>query len=543
MIQDISLLAHMPDFSLHLFDFIAIAVYIVAILWIGLWVSRNTDNTEDYFLAGRSLNWSLIGFSLLASNMSSTSLIGMAGSAYSVGISVFNYEWMAAVVLILFSIFLLPLLLKSAVFTMPEFLEKRYDRRSRYYFSGFTILGNIFIDTAGALYAGGLVIFLLYPEVPFALSVAILAILAGAYTILGGLKAVVYTDTIQAILLIFGAILISMLAFNQVGSWRSVTDSVDASMLSLIRPADDPFLPWPGLLFGVPLLGFYFWCTNQFMVQRMLGAKNLDHGRWGALFAGALKLPMLFIMVMPGIFALLLYPELSSAKGFTPDIIFPVLLFDLLPIGLRGLILVALIAAIMSSIDSTLNSASTLVTMDFTKLLRPEWNEKQLLLAGRMTTFIFMLIAAAWAPMITNFPSLWVYLQSILAYQSPPFVAALLVGIFWSGANRKAAFWGLVGGHLLSLLLFVGNLVLGTINIHFLYVAPILFVFSIALIIVISLFTTTKQDPEDIKNLLWTVRSYNEETRKLMEKAWYQNYRIQSMVILLIVALLLSWFW
>lgn len=533
----------MPDFSLHLIDIIIIIVYIIGIVGIGIWVSRSTEDTEDYFLAGRSLTWSLIGFSLVASNMSSTSLIGMAGSAFGTGISVFNYEWMAAIVLVFFTIFLLPLLLKSRVFTMPEFLERRFDSRSRYYFSGFTILGNIFIDTAGALYAGALVIFLLYPSVPFALSVAILALLAGLYTILGGLKAVVYTDTIQAVLLMLGAILISALAFNKVGSWEAVTSSVDASMLSLIQPASDEFLPWPGLLFGVPLLGFYFWCTNQFMVQRVLGAKTLDHGRWGALFAGFLKLPVIFIMVLPGIFAILLYPELPSMEGFTPDLIFPVLLFDLLPIGLRGLILVALIAAIMSSIDSTLNSASTLVTMDFAKPLKPEWDEKQLLRAGRITTFLFMIIAAAWAPMITNFPSLWQYLQSILAYQSPPFVAAFLVGIFWAGANRQSAFWGLVGGHVVSAGLFVSIMIFGVIDIHFLYVAPILFVVSVVLMVVISLVTETKQQYAEIEDYMWTTELFRKETIELAEKPWYQNYRIQSVIILSITAVILYMFW
>jgi solute:Na+ symporter, SSS family len=533
----------MPDFSLHLIDIIVIVIYIIVIVGIGIWVSRSTDDTEDYFLAGRSLTWSLIGFSLVASNMSSTSLIGMAGSAYGTGVSVFNYEWMAAIVLIFFTIFLLPLLLKSQVFTMPEFLERRFDSRSRYYFSGFTILGNIFIDTAGALYAGALVIFLLYPSVPFALSVIILALLAGAYTILGGLKAVVYTDTIQAVLLMLGAVLISALAFGKVGSWEVVTSSVDAGMLSLIQPASDEFLPWPGLLFGIPLLGFYFWCTNQFMVQRVLGAKSLDHGRWGALFAGFLKLPVIFIMVLPGIFALILYPELPSMEGFTPDLIFPVLLFDLLPIGLRGLILVALIAAIMSSIDSTLNSASTLVTMDFAKPLKPEWNDRQLLLAGRVTTFVFMIVAAAWAPMITNFPSLWQYLQSILAYQSPPFVAAFLVGIFWAGANRQSAFWGLVGGHVVSACLFFAIMVFGVIDIHFLYVAPILFVVSIVLMVLISLTTKTKQEYSDIEDFLWTAESYKKETIELAEKPWYQNYRIQSVIILVITGVILYMFW
>jgi solute:Na+ symporter, SSS family len=532
----------MPVFSLHAADIAVIAVYSVLIVWIGVRVARHTSNTTDYFLAGRSLTWYLIGFSLLASNMSSTSLIGMAGSAYATGISVFNYEWMAAIVLIFFSLFVLPQLIASRVFTMPEFLEKRYDRRARFYFSGWTIVGNIFIDTAGALYAGALVLYLIYPALPFAASVGILAVLAGIYTVLGGLRAVVYTDSIQAVLLLFGAALISVLAFIKVGAWSAVTAHVDAGMLSLMQPATDPFLPWPGLVFGIPLLGFYFWCSNQFMVQRMLGAKNIEHARGGALFAGFLKLPVLFIMVLPGIFALVLYPDLLHLEEFTPDMIFPVLVFDLLPTGLRGLIFVALIAAIMSSIDSTLNSASTLVTMDFLKPLKTAWNEQRLLLAGRIITALFMLIAAAWAPVISKFPSLWQYLQSVLAYQCPPFVAALLLGIFWKQAGGRAAFWGLIGGHIVSMLLFVAVLILQLIDLHFLYVAPIVFTSSALLIIAFSYFGAP-QRAADYNDVVWTPDAFAQESIALAHMPWYRNHRIISGVLLACTAAVVLLFW
>ena len=531
----------MPDFSLHALDFVSIGIYLAVIIAIGFYVARRVHDSADYFLAGRSLTWSLIGFSLLASNMSSTSIIGMAGSAFNTGISVYNYEWMAAVLMVFFALFIVPVYLRNRIFTMPEFLERRFDFRSRYYFSAFTIFGNIFIDTAGALYAGALVISLLYPEVPFTVSVIILAVLAGLYTVAGGLRAVVYTDTIQAVLLLFGCLLVSVLALGEIGSWQTVREQTDPQMLSLIQPADDSFLPWPGLIVGVPLLGFYFWCTNQFMVQRVLGARSVDHGRRGAIFAGLLKLPTLFIMVLPGIFALHLYPELSAMEDFTPDMVFPVLLFDLLPVGLRGIILIALIAAIMSSIDSTLNSASTLVTMDFAKQIRPDWDQPQLVLAGRITTFLFMIIAAAWAPVITRFPTLWEYLQSVLAYQSPPFVAVVLLGIFTTRMNRHGALAGLIAGHLMSLALFLSIIVFGAIDLHFLYVAPIILAASLAVTAGWSL-AGHRPDPDAIAPFTWQTELWHQDTRELLQIPWYRNYRIQSVLLIIATFLIVYWF-
>ena len=242
-------------------------------------------------------------------------------------------------------------------------------------------------------------------------------------------------------------------------------------MLSLIRPLDEPGVPWLGLFTGLPLLGFYFWCTNQFMVQRVLSAKNLQHGRLGSLFAGLLKLPVLFIMVLPGTFAILLFPDLPKA-----DLVYPTLMFELLPVGLLGLVMAGFIAALMSQIDSTLNSASTLVTMDFVAKAKPQLSQKQLMVVGRWITFIFMVLAVLWAPQIERFGSLFKYLQKVLSYTVPPVVAMFLVGIFWKRANAQGAFFSLVIGVVLGAICFYMNDIAGITSVHFLYVAPILFI-------------------------------------------------------------------
>ena len=440
---------------------------------------------------------------------------------------------------------------------MPEFLERRFDERSRYWFSGITILGNIIIDVAAALYAGALVIEIIFPEVPMWQSVSILALLAGLYTVAGGLAAVVYTDAIQAVLLLIGSTLISVIAFTKLGAldpalsaWDVVTRDTPPEMLSVIRPATDPVMPWPGLLTGVFLLGFYFWTNNQFMAQRVLGAKSVNHGRWGAIFAGFLKLPIIFIMVLPGTFARTLYPGLEN-----PDLAFPTMMFDLLPIGVRGLIMVALVAAIMSSVDSTLNSASTLVTMDFVKKLRPNASKSTLVWTGRITTFIFMVFAALWAPQVVKFPSIWQYLQQVLAYIAPPVVACFVLGIFWRRANRHGAFFGLAGGHIAALLLFIigelrGAFILqsGPLNpdqlarvaegvpvLHFLYLPPILFAISALILIVVSLATEPPKE-EQVSELTMSRKFLRDQAAELEGVVWYKNYRVLSLILLIATA-------
>ena len=518
----------MPDFKLHPIDITIIGIYIVFVVWFGFRIGKKHKSAEDYFLAGRSMIWPFIGISLFASNISSTTLIGLAGDAYSTGISVYNYEWFATVILVFFVIFILPFVLKSQVYTIPEYLERRYDGRARTYFSILNLFLNIIVDTAASLYVGGLMLKLIFPDIPMWQTISALAVVAGIYTIAGGLAAVIYTDAIQTVMLLLGSVIISIAAFSKVGGWEAITAQVSPDMLSLIRPLDDPGVPWLGLFTGLPLLGVYFWCNNQFMVQRVLSAKNLWHGRLGSLFAGLLKLPVLFIMVLPGTAAILLYPGLERA-----DLVYPTLMFDLLPTGLLGLVMAGFIAALMSQIDSTLNSASTLVTVDFVAKAKPNLSQRQLMIVGRWVTFSFMVLAALWAPQIEKVGSIWKYLQSVLSYTVPPVVAMFLIGTFWKRANAHGAFLSIVVGVLLAVVFFYINEIAGIINIHFLYIAPILFVVCTLLIIIGSLITQPP-DQKKVNELTWSIAFYKSETDELRSLPWYKNYRILSVFLTII---------
>lgn len=525
----------MINYSLHPLDLLVIALYVIIVIYIGIYFAKKHVGANDYFLGGRSFTWPFVGLSLFASNMSSSSLVGMAGSAYGTGISVFNYEWMAAVVLVFFSIFFLPFLLQSQVYTLPEFLEKRYDSRARVYFSILTIFMTIIIDTSATLYAGALSISLIFPHIPIWQLMLGLAIITGFYTMLGGLSSVIITDAIQAFLLTLGSVIVTGAAFLKIESWNAVRAVTPPEMLKLFMPLDDPFLPWLGVVLGVPILGFYFWCTNQFIVQRVLAAKSVDHGRWGSLFAGFLKIIPIFIMVLPGTMARLLYPGLER-----PDLAFPTMVFDLLPIGVKGIVIAAFLAAIMSSLDSTLNSAATLLTMDFYKKFKPETADKTLMNVGRVFTVIFMLLAVIWAPNILKFPSLWEYLQSVLAYASPPIVALYLVGLFWKNANSAGAFAGIVFGFVFG----IGQLIakfagmdLGIFSrIHFLYMAFILMIATALIIVLFSAFSG-KKDKQDVTQLIWTRKFFHDETKLLQNVIWYQNYRIISVFLLVFTAI------
>jgi solute:Na+ symporter, SSS family len=512
--------------------------YLILSRVIPLWLVRGkVEDSRGFFLGGRNFAWPLIGFSLFATNMSGASFIGLAGAGYSQGVSVYSYEWMAAIILIIFIFFILPFYLRSQVFTLPEFLERRYDRRSRLAFSGVNIFFNMFIDAAAALYAGALVVLVIFPETPLWLAVLVLAGLAGVLSIFGGLAAVVVSDTIQAVVLILGGTIVFFAALNAIPSWDFLVDNVPPGHLSIIQPVDDPNLPWPGLFTGVLIIGIYFWTTNQMMVQRTLGARTLDHGRWGALFAGFLKLPILFLMILPGSMALLLYPDLPS-----PDLVFPTLVFDLLPIGVRGVILAALVAAITSSVDSILNSASTMVTMDFVRTLRPHTTDRALVRIGRLTTTIALIVAILWAPQIANFPSLWAYLQSVLSYTTPPIVAVFLVGIFWPRANRHGAFATLLVGIGLGLVALVMIEGLGVFRIQFLYAAGISFAGSIALLVLVSLMTAP-EPKEKIEGLTWHPDLWRAETEELRGVPWWKNYRFGALALFAATAGMVVWFW
>lgn len=530
----------MPEVQISTLDFVIVGIYLVVILAIGLYFSKRHETAEEYFLAGRKLKWPFIGLSLYASNISTGSLVGMAGAAYATGLAVYNYEWFAVVILIIFAIFFLPYYLRSRVYTLPEYLERRFDERSRYYHAVVSITGNLLIDTAGSLYAGALAIRLIFPEVELWHAITALAVFTGIYTVSGGLSAVVYTDAVQAVLLAIGAILISILTFQQVGSWDNVVAAASEGHLHLIRAANDSYMPWPGLLLGVPLLGFYYWTTNQYIVQRALGAASIRDGQWGALFAGLLKIPVLFIMVMPGLFGLALFPDLAS-----PNEIFPTLMFHVLPTGIVGLVLAGFIAALMSSVDSALNSASTLATMDFYVKVRPRSSSEHLMVVGRVFTVIFVIIAAVVAPQIDRFQDLFNYLQQVLAYISPPVVAAFLLGMFWRRTTPAGAFAGLVAGGVVGLVLFVTKNILfveAMEPLHFLYVAFILFSVS-AIVMMFASTLTTPALPEKVDRYSWSRALYDAETADLRGVPWYKNYRYQSIGLLAVTLAVVIYFW
>ncbi|MCR9287005.1 MAG: sodium:solute symporter [Bacteroidetes bacterium] len=610
----------MHSIELSTLDIVIMILYGVLIIGYGLYHAKR-ESSEEYFLAGRNMLWPIVGISLFAANISSSTLVGLAGDAFKTNTHVYNYEWLAAVVLVFFAVFFLPFYLKSRVYTMPEFLERRYDVRSRYYFSFITIVGNVLLDTAAGLYVGTIILKLMFPEMTTTMIVVILALAAAAYTVPGGLNSVIQTEVVQAVLLVFGSMLLTYYAFSHeaVGGWAGFIEGLDAmgakgelvselsdgttralsgasETLSLVRPSDDAFMPWTGLLLGAPILGFYFWANNQFMVQRVLGAKDMNHGRWGALFAGFLKLPVIFFMVLPGTAAILIYSDLDLTfmnyqlangeicqnLGDCPNATYPLLLFDLLPTGVLGLVLAGLLAAMMSSVSATFNSASTLVTMDFVQKLRPGMSSQQLVRAGQITTLILVILASAWAPMIERFDSLWEYLQSVLSYIAPPVAATFVVGLFWRRANGSGSIAALLTGFIAAVIMVAASVLVSQAEsagteapgwasyvggIHFLHFTFILFVVCIIINMVVSLMTAAPEESfqrtasiddverlggnvkpgdlisDQLENYVWKKSLFTEETEELQSLPWYMNYRYQAVALLAVTAILVGYFW
>lgn len=517
----------MPEFELATIDLVIVGVYIVGIVAIGVWAGRKAGDSDEYFLAGRGMTWPLIGFSLIVTNFSGTQFLGLAGAGYDTGIAVWNYEWMATLVLVFFAMLVLPVYLQSKITTVPEFLGRRYDQRSRYAFSGFTVLTAMLIDSAGGLFAGALVLGLLYPDVPMMVHVVIIAVLGGGYVILGGLRAVMVTDTIQGILLFTAAAIIFVIVFWQFEfNWSVFPELAPEDGFTIARPADDDFLPWPGVFTGVIWLGFYVWISNHVIVQRVLAAKNLDHGRWGALFAAGMQLPLLFLLVFPGILARGVFEDLEN-----PDLAWPSLVFEFMPVGIRGLIVAALIAALMSTLDSVLNGSAHLVVDDFVKgKMKKELSAKASLRLSRILVFVFMLIAIAWAPVILQFDTLVEYFQSFLGYVTMPIVVVLIGGLFWRRATAAAAFWTLVIVVPLGLVGFVAGEIFELIPIQFLYATGVMLLISMMVFVIITL-RTDAPEPEDIEEVMFTGEKWRTETQELKEKPWYANHRILGLAL------------
>ena len=519
----------MPEFDLGPIDLGIIAAYIVGILFLGFWVGRNKEDSEGFFLAGRGMTWPLVGFALISANFSGSLYLGLAGAGYEQGIAVWNYEWMATLVLLVFAVLILPIYLQSKIQTVPEFLERRYDTRTRKAFSAFNVITGMLIDSAGAMFAGALVLSLLFPEIPLIFHIVAIALLGGIYVILGGLQAVMITDTVQGILLFAAGGAIFVAAFGAFDyDWAVLPELAPEGGWTIAPPPDDDFLPWPGIFTGAIWLGFYVWVTNHMVVQKTLAAKNLDHGRWGALFAGFMQLPLLVLLIFPGILARGVFDDLPEG-----DLAWPALVFEFLPIGVRGVIVAALIAALMSTLDSVLNGSSSLVVNDFIKPRRPDLTEPQLLLRGRILVGVFMIVAAAWAPVILRFDGLVEFFQSFLGYVTMPIVVSLLGGIFWRRAGREAGFWTIAIIFPLGLVAFFVTEVFELVELQFLYGTGIMFLISVLTFIAISV-ARPAPDPAEFADVSFTRSTWQEESEQLAGKPVYQNYRYLSLALFIV---------
>lgn len=515
----------MPTINLSPTDLAVMVIYIAFIIGWGL---RNASrkSTEGYFLGGRGMRWPIIGLSMMAMCISSSSLVGWSADAYSTGIAVFNYGIAGAIIPILFFIvFFLPFYLRNKIFTLPEFLEGRFDSRSRYYLSILTILGYTFADAAVTLYAGGLMVQLIFPEISLQTVIWGVAILAASYTLFGGLSAVMRVDLVQSAALLLGSLILTFIAFSKAGGWNAVMEAAPPGHLSLIRPANDPSVPWPTLFISLPLLGFYFWGLSQAMVQRTLSAKSIAHGRWGNLFAASLNFTVFFVMVLPGLAGRVLYPNLE-----TPNAIYPTMVFKLLPQGVTGLVVIGFLAAMVSTLSSILNSAQTLVTMDIISKIRPAMDGRHLVRAGNIAGLVIIMVAALWAPKIQDFGSVVKYFQQLLSYLAPPVVAVFLAGLFWKRASATGAFVALVSGLVLAVLLVIFRDQTPLADWNFLYVAPLLLVISLGILAAVSL-VTAPPTKDVVERFVWRPAFYQTESAELAKVPWYQNYRILSVIL------------
>jgi len=379
-----------------------------------------------------------------------------------------------------------------------------------------------------------LVLQFFFPELSLSQTAIFLACIAGVYTAFGGLKAVVYTDALQAIILIVGCTVLTYLVYEKLDfSWNTVKAALPDGHLSVVRPLDDPGIPWPGLILGVPFLGFWYWSTNQYIVQRILGARSLDHARWGVVLAGFLKIIPLFIMVLPGAMALSLYPNLENG-----DSVFPMLVTEILPVGMVGLVLAGLVSAILSSVDSALNSSSTLIVIDFIKPHKPDITDTEIAKYGRITTLVLMIVAALWAPQIQNFTGLWDYLQQMFSIIVPPIAVIFLIGVFYKRGNADGAFWTLVIGISIGVLLFVLT-ELGIWHLHYTINVGLLFAVSAFVFVLISNLTPAPETHK-INGLTYTPGLITDGTRDM---PWYKNYINHIIILTLLIFSILIWLW
>ena len=482
-------------------DLAILGIYFVIVFGIGFYFSRKERTSEDYFLASRDVGWFAIGASLFVSNISTEHFIGLAGSGATSGLAVGHFEWLACLILLILGWIFVPFYLRSNVFTMPEFLERRFNRHCATYLASISIIAYIFTKISVHLYAAAIVLERVVGWSPLTAAV-ILVIATGVYTIAGGLAAVIYTDLVQTLILIAGAVILTLIGMDKIGGFAGLRAAVPADYFHMIKPATNSEFPWTGIFFGAPILGIWYWCTDQVIVQRVLSAKDEGHAKAGTIFAGFLKILPVFILVLPGLIAFALYPalfHLDHGHVTNGDIAYPTLIINLLPVGLVGLMIAALLAALMGAMSSVFNSASTMVTLDFYKKFRPQASEVQLVFFGRIATGVMVVLGILWVPFIHLLSAqLYIYLQSVQAYISPPIAACFIFGILWPRLNGQGAISSLLFGFVLGATRFVfevldkthhfaSPLVRWTVDMNFLHYAIFMFVLCSAVLIGVSL--------------------------------------------------------
>ncbi len=481
-------------------DYVFLAGYFIIVFGIAAWATfkeKVNATSSDYFLGGRNVGWFVIGASLFASNIGSEHLVGLAGSGATSGVAVGQFEILAGFMLLLLGWVFVPFYVRSGVFTMPEFLEKRYSPGARTYLSWISIIAYVLTKISVTIAAGGIVFEAI--GVNFWTGAIIIVVATGIYTIFGGLKAVLYTDMIQMFVLIGGSLAVTIYGLSEIGGWGELKATVGDSFFDMWQPMDHPDFPWTGILFGAPILGVWYWCTDQYIVQRVLSARNIEQARKGTIFGGFLKMLPVFLFVLPGIIAYgLAQKGMLELESNDQSLI--VMVKSMVPAGVRGLVIAGLLAALMSSLSSVFNSCSTLFTIDVYKRWKPETEERKLVIIGQIATVIMVGIGLAWIPFMENVSDqLFVYLQSVQGYISPPIAAVFLLGIFFKRLNANGAMTALLGGFVIGATRFILEMnkeILpesGFINefatMNFLHFAILLFVICSFLLIGVSLAT------------------------------------------------------
>ncbi len=560
-------------------DWLVIAVFAVAMIGIVLYVLKNkNENSGDYFLGGRDSTWLAIGASIFASNIGSEHLIGLAGSGASSGMAMAHWEMHGWMILILGWVFV-PFYSRSMVYTMPEFLERRYNSASRSILTGISLISYVMTKVAVTVYAGGLVfqqvfgistIRMFGTDVDFFWVSAIgLVLLTALYTIVGGMKSVLYTSVLQTPILLLGSLIILVLGLRELGGWDEMMrlcdvtpayEGAQGTMIHLMRSNDDSQFPWLGALVGSSIIGFWYWCTDQFIVQRVLSGRNERESRRGAIFGAYLKLLPVFLFLLPGMIAFAIHQKTGSflpildGGAVNSDAAFPTLVAKLLPAGLKGIVVCGILAALMSSLASLFNSSAMLYTIDFHKRVWPETSERRLVTIGQIATVVIVLLGILWIPVMRSVGNvLYAYLQDVQSVLSPGIASAFLLGICWKRTSAKGGMWGLLSGLILGLTRLGAKVYYSNVtdaadtwfkavfyDFNWLFFSGCMLCVCLLVVVVVSL-CTQEPDQKKIEGLVFGTAT--PEQRKATRESWNKWDVIHTVIILSIIVTFYIYFW